>query len=750
MLISMFLEISTSLVALAGFISFFRLFRQKRQLIHLYVCLLFAVVFIDNVSVFSAQILFNLGQTFLDVFLYKAILMGMVLTIFLAWFYLLELFRIRSRFLTGLSLIVCLTAALESYFIIRTPLHLIYRQGLITPLFDWSLVLPLSLFGAAVFLLASFFAFGRARQVYQQKKSLGQEKRLNILGLSALAVIGMFVSTLLQIITGWALFYALSWLFVLLASCGLYLGNIIPDQGPLATRPWQYPQTRILFKLIGIFVLLVIFSIQITSLILINQGKAALSQEIDRRYQQQAAKLVDTVNRLSGAGGRLDSPAIRQLLAREKVGKSGLVCLVHRPDKKTIPADLSAATFLPDPSDHKAWDEIFSSSTGQLEFTSRSGQLLTASARPLEQPDWFLVIAEPAFDAYYQIRLMEASFVLITLAVIMVTVIIGSLAAQAVEKPLRRLTELTTEVQQGHLDQAVEVGSLDEIGQLAANFNLMTHNLKIARDKIENWNRQLESEVASRTKELTQSNADLRRAYQDLEQAQAQLLQAAKMSTMGELVSGLAHEINNPLTSIIMFVELLKKNCPDTDPRVGEYLTNLKQLTDHLRITAHNFLSFASKTDPVLEPVDLVEIIDLAAKMVRYPLMKKNIEMIFQPGADLPRVIGDKGQLQQVFLNLFTNAVHALTEGGRLLVTVHRRPASRAVEVKVHDNGCGIPPEHLDKIFRPFFTTRKLEEGTGLGLSICKGIIDRHHGQIEVESQVGQGTTFIVSLPAVS
>lgn len=331
-------------------------------------------------------------------------------------------------------------------------------------------------------------------------------------------------------------------------------------------------------------------------------------------------------------------------------------------------------------------------------------------------------------------RLLEANYMIFALLGVLVSFVAGLILAWDLTRPLKRILGGVEHIKSGDLDHRIEVEGFDEIDQLAGAFNEMTADLRAARAKIEDWNHELEAQVKERT--------------QKLEQAQAQLVQAAKLAAMGELVSGLTHDINNPLTSIVMYTDLLQRKASEVDPQTAEILGELKKLASHLLGVSRNFLSFIRKTEPELKPTRLAEVVANTAVLVHQPLMKKNIELVTDLPAGLPQVLADASQLQQVFVNLFTNAIHALPQNGRLVVSARQVQSGQAVEIEVADNGSGIAAADLPRIFEPFFTTRPLEQGTGLGLSICQGIIKKHRGEIRVQSRLGQGTTFTMILPA--
>lgn len=257
--------------------------------------------------------------------------------------------------------------------------------------------------------------------------------------------------------------------------------------------------------------------------------------------------------------------------------------------------------------------------------------------------------------------------------------------------------------------------------------------------------------------ELAGANARLLATVDRLKATQAQLLQAEKLSAIGQLVAGVAHELNNPLTSVIGYAQLLQEevrsSVPADEPRAPETLAHdLRRIAEESERAAkivRNLLAFARRQSAARAEQDIAEVVTrvLSLRSYEFRLNAIELETFFEPG--LPPVLGDGGQLQQALLNLLLNAEQAMRSRSvrRVRVGARRVREAGAVELFIADTGHGIQEENLRRIFDPFFTTREVGEGTGLGLSICYGIVRDHGGQISVESRVGQGTTFKVLLP---
>jgi len=256
--------------------------------------------------------------------------------------------------------------------------------------------------------------------------------------------------------------------------------------------------------------------------------------------------------------------------------------------------------------------------------------------------------------------------------------------------------------------------------------------------------------------ELAITNGRLVATLEQLKATQAQLVQAEKLSAIGQLVAGVAHELNNPLTSVIGYAQLVEEELragPSTRPsqEVAHDLRRIAEESERAARIVRNLLTFARRQGAARAPQDLVEVCERVIALREYSFRISGVELAtsFEPG--LPPVLADAGQLQQVLLNLVLNAEQAMRgASGRTLAVAARHVARiNAVELQVSDSGHGIEDTSLSRIFDPFFTTRDVGEGTGLGLSICYGIVRDHGGQITVESRPHQGTTFTVLLPAM-
>jgi two-component system NtrC family sensor kinase len=239
---------------------------------------------------------------------------------------------------------------------------------------------------------------------------------------------------------------------------------------------------------------------------------------------------------------------------------------------------------------------------------------------------------------------------------------------------------------------------------------------------------------------------------QKLSEAQRQIYQSQKLAAVGQLAAGVAHEINNPLTGVLSYSSYLLKRAEDK-PEFKEDLEVIVRETVRCRGIVKGLLDFSRQSPPEKHDSDINEIVERAIRIVQAQIDERRVELKRTLRADLPKVHVDANQVQQVLVNLLLNANDSMGAGGQLTLTTGlvqdggaAAAQAKSIEIRVSDTGCGIPSANLQKIFDPFFST-KGPKGTGLGLAVAWGIIEKHNGRIEVESEVGKGTTFRVLLP---
>jgi two-component system NtrC family sensor kinase len=325
--------------------------------------------------------------------------------------------------------------------------------------------------------------------------------------------------------------------------------------------------------------------------------------------------------------------------------------------------------------------------------------------------------------------------------VLVASLSVGLFVNRLVYLPLRDLEAGAKRISSGNLEQPIPVRSGDEFGELAGSFNAMTAALRNSRSELREWARTLEQKVEQRTEQLRI--------------AQAEAARGEKLASVGLLASGIAHELNNPLTGVLTFSHLLREKMADGSQDAEDMELVIRE-TKRCASIIRRLLDFARDKPPEKKFADLNQILEDTARLVERPAHLRDIAITFELDRALPQVWVDPDQIKQVVMNLLVNAQHAIDGEGSIVIRTRRLPqpstsqagAVPVVEFSVTDTGCGIPEENFRRIFDPFFTS-KLGLGTGLGLSVSHGIVEAHGGTIEVESKVGEGSTFRVRLPLV-
>ncbi len=303
-----------------------------------------------------------------------------------------------------------------------------------------------------------------------------------------------------------------------------------------------------------------------------------------------------------------------------------------------------------------------------------------------------------------------------------------------VNRPVNELLRHTTRLAQGQLDCELTPTSSDELGELMRAFQLMTNNLRQARTDLEEWGRTLEEKVNERSEQL--------------QRMQMQLVHTEKLASLGELVAGIAHEINNPLSGILIFSSLAAKD-KRLDPALKADIETISSEALRCAGIVKGLLEFARDYQPQMIACDINQVLIDSLRLVECQSVFQNVSIIRQLNSNLPEIMADQNHLKQVFINIFINAGQAMHEqkhGELQIVTAPSDNHDGCIVVRISDSGCGVPEGQLGKLFDPFFTT-KGTGGTGLGLSVSYGIIQAHGGTITAESAQGEGTTFIIKLP---
>ncbi|HKL26345.1 MAG TPA: ATP-binding protein [Desulfuromonadales bacterium] len=302
--------------------------------------------------------------------------------------------------------------------------------------------------------------------------------------------------------------------------------------------------------------------------------------------------------------------------------------------------------------------------------------------------------------------------------------------------PVDTLLLHARKVSKMELDSQVDLDAKDEMGELADAFNEMTVKLKNSRDEYLQLTGTLETKVQERTAEIAEVHA--------------QLVRSEKLASLGQLVAGIAHEINNPLSGILMYGTLFLNN-KQLDQQLREDAAVVVRETERCAEIVKRLLEFSRTSIPDKQPRSITEIMGNTLALFEHQASMNNIEIVRDYQADLPEIAVDPTQIEQVFINMLVNASQAMPDGGTLSIGIGYDRSQDCIRTSITDTGYGIAEQDLPKIFDPFFTTKGANEegigGTGLGLSVSYGIIQNHGGRINVRSMVGEGTTFTIDLP---
>ena len=375
--------------------------------------------------------------------------------------------------------------------------------------------------------------------------------------------------------------------------------------------------------------------------------------------------------------------------------------------------------------------------------------------------DWYVSSYEPIYDVHGQrVGMLYAGFLeapfrnaqikgiiilLLMFATVMtLSILVAIKGAKSIFKPIEAMTEVVTETQAGHEKRIGKVPSQDEIGELARQFDQMLDLLQERNQQIKHAADELERKVEDRTRELTDKNVRLQKTITLLQQTRQRLAIAEKLAALGELTAGVAHEINNPIAVMLGNMEILIHE-------LGDHAKPFKTETDliieqiyRIRAIVDKLIQYSRPSEYLgyVEDIDVNKLLEDTLVLVKHEIVSQNITINKDFRATLPVTI-NRQELQQVFVNLLINATHAVTIRGTVILETEN-VSSEGVVIRMMDDGKGIPPERLSRIFDPFYTTK--HSGTGLGLSVSYSLIRRYGGDITVESTLGRGTRFEILL----
>jgi signal transduction histidine kinase len=316
-----------------------------------------------------------------------------------------------------------------------------------------------------------------------------------------------------------------------------------------------------------------------------------------------------------------------------------------------------------------------------------------------------------------------------SLLIILLSLLVLILVRRSVTRPINELIRRIKEMAQGQREQSIEITGRDEVASLAREFNLMCQKLQ-------------------------ESHARLVDEQQEKLRLERELRHSERLASVGRLAAGLAHEIGTPLAIIGGRSEYLLRRSRSPE-ELKDNLGVIRSQSDRIAAIVRQLLEFSRRREPVFQPVDLLGLLENVKYLLAHQLREKDIRVEMEGFSSLPRIDADPDLLQQVFINLYSNSLHALGPGGVIKISAEitdrgitqaSPAAGHWLRISFEDNGAGIDPEHIGRVFDPFFTTKDIGEGIGLGLSVSYGIIQEHGGDIHVESEPGRFTRFIIYL----
>ncbi|OGB89328.1 hypothetical protein A2625_04085 [candidate division WOR-1 bacterium RIFCSPHIGHO2_01_FULL_53_15] len=723
-IISIFTEIFTGGILLSGGITFLRSFFLTGRRRELFLSLFFLSLFVYVSAALASQLMFNLERPLTELILAQKIVSASLFLCALGiWLYIVEKFELRWGHIAS-----CLLLFLTGFFIYRifdSSLNLIYREAVVEPIVYYSSWIPEKPFFSLMWLVLSIFSFGSALSAGGGKRALTAYT-----GAAAIIFLGSLFSASLYVPTGEAGYLLAAWVMTLLSILLLLLAELVPADSAEAQAPLRFLRTRILFKLMLIFVLLIVILFEATTLATINISKNALSKNILGSYLKNAENLAD---KIAAAKEKPGLEALQALVTDQRLGgavafvidESGR--LVAHPDKKrAIQKERVAA--------NEAVGKLSQGLSGAGEFHDELGELMAGAYLPVKKFGLGVVVEEPIGKAYFELRRLETNSLLFVIVGIIITALTGIFFARSIEKPIKELKLGTEAVARGELGYHIAVASNDEIGKLATAFNQMTR---------------------------------------DLRDSQERLILSEKLASLGTMAAGMAHEIKNPLVSLRTFTQLLQQKWDDKEFR-EKFSSIIPHEIERINRIAESLLKFGRPMKPELSKVEVNSLLEEVLLLFESECKKNNVR-VTKKLAQLPEISGDAGQLSQAFVNIIKNAIESMQDkGGELIVktdvgSVIKLGKIRArqgikkgeemvwgeeeemgkqtpvVFIEVTDTGGGISDENLKSLFDPFFTTKVT--GTGMGLPITLRIIEEHKGSIKVRSRAGSGTTFIITLP---
>ncbi|MDU0460858.1 MAG: cache domain-containing protein [Geobacteraceae bacterium] len=410
--------------------------------------------------------------------------------------------------------------------------------------------------------------------------------------------------------------------------------------------------------------------------------------------------------------------ALKDSIKSKKVGATGYIFCMNSKGTFTIHPDSEGKNLIDakDLDGNQFLREMCTKKSGWIRYPwknqgDKAARMKIVRYEYFKPWDWIIAVGSYEDEFYLEANKIKTHIMYSMILLIMVVGITSTMmvyrASTIITSPITHMIEVIRRVKRGKLDESMKVSGEDELAEMAGAFNRMT--------------------------EIIRRNRDM----------EASLAQQGKMASLGVLSSGVAHEINNPLGVILGYAGYLEGKMSEEDPNY-KYIHEIKRESKRCKKIVQDLLSYARTPRPTLETTDLNNLLQQIVDFAANHTDMRGVTITTDFAVGLPQIELDGDQMRQVAINLILNAGGAMPEGGRLFIKTEPAPDNR-IRIQFQDSGCGIPQESLEKIFEPFYTTK--ERGTGLGLAITKQIIDQHHGEILIESVIGQGTCVTVILP---
>ncbi|MBL6990957.1 MAG: HAMP domain-containing protein [Bacteriovoracaceae bacterium] len=361
-------------------------------------------------------------------------------------------------------------------------------------------------------------------------------------------------------------------------------------------------------------------------------------------------------------------------------------------------------------------------------------------------------ISEEANEILTEATLLKRTVIITTLLTFLIAIIVGLIISRSITVPLKKIKDAATDIAAGNLDRRVQNHNRDELGELSLTFNQMAIGLGALLEKEKSL-----ATVTAKAKSEKKKVLELETINEKLKKTQVQLIQSAKLASLGELSAGLAHELNNPLQSIIGFTQALRDYISSHEQVISkdteEYFIEITNNYNRMREIIKHFRVFSRQNEQINKSVDVNEVINNSFILFKEQLRLGNIKYQLDLDKGGPKVFGNEIRLEQVFTNLITNgrdAISSVDKAQEGMLLVSSKVNADCVVLDFKDSGMGISEQKIDRIFDPFFTTKDTDRGTGLGLSISYGIIKDHKGQICCHETSNKGTTFRIILPLLT